>query len=75
MVLYYISSNLSTLFLKLIKLVGRFFNLSISNISASDFKLIKSAFLAKDDVSNPVEILTLFLLHNLKNLILFSLLL
>ena len=30
------------------------FNLSISNLSRWDFKLAKSAFLAKDDVSTPV---------------------
>ena len=42
------TSDLSTL-LKLLKLVSTFFNLSMSNLSTSDFKLAKSAFLAKDD--------------------------
>ena len=36
------------------KLVGTFFNLSMSNLSTSDFKLAKSLFLAKDDVSTLV---------------------
>ena len=35
------------------KLVGTFFNLSILNLSTSDFKLGKSVFLAKFDVSTP----------------------
>ena len=47
-------SNLSTFFFKLLKLVGAFFNLSISNLSnLSDFKLAKSAFLAISDVLTP----------------------
>ena len=45
------TSTLSTLIFKLHKLVGRFYNLSISNLSTSDIKLAKSTFLAKDDVS------------------------
>ena len=48
------TSTLSTLIFKLHKLVGRFYNLSISNLSTSDIKLAKSTFLAKDDVSVPV---------------------
>ena len=48
------TSNLSTLFSKLLKLVGTFFSLSIS----------KSTFLANSDVSTPVAFLNLFLLHN-----------
>ena len=36
------------------KLVGTFFNLSLSNLSTSDFKLAKSTFLEKADVSTPV---------------------
>ena len=47
-------SNLSTLLFKLLKLVGTFFSLSISNLSTSDFTLAKSTFLAKDYVSIPV---------------------
>ena len=34
----------------MLKLVGRFFNLSISNLSTSDFELARSTFLAKNDV-------------------------
>ena len=49
-------SNLSTLFFKLLKLLGIFFNLSISNLSISDFKLAKPFFLAKVDASTPVAI-------------------
>ena len=44
-----LTSNLSTLLL--IKFAGRYFNVSISNLSISDFKLAKGTFLAKDDAS------------------------
>ena len=47
-------SNLSTLLFKLLKPLGTFFNLSISNLSTSDFKLGKSGFLAKSNVSTHV---------------------
>ena len=47
------TANLSTLLLKLPKLVGVFFNLSISNLSTSDFKLTESVFLSNSDVSTP----------------------
>ena len=43
--------NLSILFFKLLKLVGIFFNLSISNLSTSVFKLAKFDFGAKLEVS------------------------
>ena len=43
--------NLSTLLFKLFKQIGIFFNLAMSSLSTSDFKLAKSAFLAKSDVS------------------------
>ena len=33
-----------------------FFNLSISNLSTSDFKLTKSLLLSKSDVSTPVAV-------------------
>ena len=46
-------SILSTLFFKLLKLFGTFVILSISNLSTPDFKLAKSVFLAKLDVSTP----------------------
>ena len=49
-------SDLSTLLFKLFKLLSTFFNLSISNLSTSDFKLAKSVFLARDDVSNRVAL-------------------
>ena len=39
---------------KLLKSVGRFFSLSISNLSTLDFKLAKSTFLANVYVSTPV---------------------
>ena len=43
------ASNLSTLLFKLLKPLGTFLNLF-----KSDFKLAKSTFLAKNDVSTPV---------------------
>ena len=49
--------QLSTLFFKLPKLFGTLFNLSISNLSTSDFKLVKSTFLANSDVSTSVAFL------------------
>ena len=45
------ASNLSTLLFKLLKPLGTFSNSTISNLSKSDFKLTKSAFLANFDVS------------------------
>ena len=48
------TSNLSTLFFKLLKFLSTVFNLSISNLSTLDFKLAKSTFLANFDVSRPV---------------------
>ena len=48
-----LTSNLFILFFKFFKLVGACFNLSISNLSTLDFKLTKSVFLAKDDLSTP----------------------
>ena len=50
------TSNLSTLLFYLVKLLGIFFNSSISNLFTSDFQLAKSVFLAKDDKSTPVAI-------------------
>ena len=44
-------SNLSILLFKLFKLVSIFFNLAISNLSSSDFKLGNSNVLANFDVS------------------------
>ena len=55
-------SNLYTLFFKLLKSFGIFSNLSI-HISTSDFKLAKSAFLAKY-VSTPFAFLSQILLHS-----------
>ena len=49
-----IYQHLIYLLFKLFKLVGRFFNFSISDLSTSDFKWAKSGFLAKEDVSTPV---------------------
>ena len=49
-------SDLSTLLFKLFKLLSTFFSLSISNLSTSDFKLAKSVFLARDDVSTRVAL-------------------
>ena len=46
-VLIYPKSNLSSLLFKLLKLVGTFFNLSISYLSILDFKLAKSTFFSK----------------------------
>ena len=45
---------LFTTLLSLLKQTVTVFNLSISNSSIYDFKLAKSAFLAKSDVSNLV---------------------
>ena len=55
-------SNLFTLVHKLLKLVGKFFHLSISNLCTSDFRLAQS----KDDVLNPVAFFksALLLLYN-----------
>ena len=39
------------------KLFGTLFNLSISNLSTSDFKLVKSTYLANSDVSTSVAFL------------------
>ena len=49
------TSNLSTLLSILLKLVARFFNLSISNLSILYYKLTNSNFLAKFYVSKPVS--------------------
>ena len=38
------ASNLSILLLKLLKLLGTFFTLLVSDLSKSDFKLAKSVF-------------------------------
>ena len=38
------------------KLLGTIFNLSISNLSTSDFKLAKSVFSAKSDASTPAAV-------------------
>ena len=43
---------LSTVLFKSLKLVGTFFNLSISDLFTSDFKLAKSVVLAKSDISD-----------------------
>ena len=45
--------NLSTLLSKQLKPLNTFFNLSISYLSTSAFKLVKSDFLANFDVSTP----------------------
>ena len=49
----FFTTSLSLLF-KLIKLLGTFFNLLISNLSTSDFKLAKLTFFAKSDVATSV---------------------
>ena len=48
------TSNLSTLLFKLLKLIDTFLNLSMPNLSTWDFKLDKSLFLEKSDVSTIV---------------------
>ena len=50
----YQNLNLLTLLFKWLKLVGTFFNLSISNLSTSDVKLARSTSVANFDVSAPV---------------------
>ena len=47
-------SNLSTLLFKVLKPVGIFSNLSISNLLTSDFKYAKGTFLENFDVSTSV---------------------
>ena len=49
--------ELFTSVFKLFKFVRTIFNLSISHLSTSLFKLIKSTFLANDDGSTPVGFL------------------
>ena len=49
------------------------FKFSISNLSRSDFKLAKSTFFAKDDVSAPIAFFKSVLLHHYTNLIQLSL--
>ena len=44
------TSYWSSIHFKLLKPLGTFFNLPISSLFTSDFKLAKLAFLAKDDV-------------------------
>ena len=53
-----------TTLLSLLKSAGTAFNLSTSILSTSPFKLAKSDFSAKLEVSIPVAFLNLFLLHN-----------
>ena len=60
-------SNLSNLLFKLPKLIGTFYSLSISNLPTSDFKLVKSAFLAKLMNQNQLRFLSLVLFHNETN--------
>ena len=47
-------TNLSTLLFELPKLLGNLIQFSNINLSASDFNLAKSVFLAKSDISTPV---------------------
>ena len=59
----FLITQLFTTLLSLLILL--YFNLQIPNSSASDFKLTKSAFLAKSDLSAPFAFsLNLLLLHN-----------
>ena len=55
--------------LNLLKSTGTGFNLSISNLSKSDFKSAKLSCLANCDISTPVAFLSQILLHNETNLI------
>ena len=48
------ASSFIYLIFKLFKLIGTFFNLSICNLSTSDFKLVKLTFLRNFDTSTPV---------------------
>ena len=63
------TTNLSTSASNLSSLLEIVCSLAISNLSTSNFKLIKSTSLAYDDVSTPVTFLCLILLCNLKDLI------
>ena len=47
----------------MLKPVGAFFNLPISDLSTSEFKLATSVFLANSDVSTTVAFLSWILLH------------
>ena len=51
-----LTSNLSTLLFKLLKLVVTLFSLSKSNLSSLDFKLAKSTYLANFDISIPAAV-------------------
>lgn len=53
-----------TILLNLLKSTGVVFNLPISNLLTSDFKLAKLALSAKSDVSTPGTFLGQILLHN-----------
>ena len=50
----FLTSSLFTTFLSLLKSAGRVFNLSMSILSTSAFKLAKWDFAARLDVSTPV---------------------
>ena len=53
---------------KLLKLVGKFFSLSISNMATLDFKLAKSIFLANFDAWAPVAFFNAVFVAELINL-------
>ena len=52
------TSNSSTLLLKLFKPLATIFDLLISNLLVSDFRLAKSSFLANCNLSTPVAFLS-----------------
>ena len=53
----FLVSNLSALLFKMRQPLGTFFDLSISNLSTSDLKLVKIFYLAKSVVSRPAAFL------------------
>ena len=59
-----LTPNLSTLLFKLLKLVGTFSRLSISNLSKLDFKVAKSNFQQILMYQSLLNFLNLFLLNN-----------
>ena len=62
----FLTNSLFTTLLSLLKSTGTVFNLSTSILSISAFRLAKSDFDAKLDLSTPVALLNLFLFFDAK---------
>ena len=57
-------TSLSTILLRLLRSAGIFFSVSKSTLSTSAFRLAKSDFVARLDVSRPSFLLSQLLLHD-----------